>query len=96
MNIRAHLTADAKVWTKLWSMRFALATTVFSSGIGAYVLLPDRLKDLAPLWLVKTLIIGDVGTSVGCGLSRVWRQASLSPDTAPAPYKPMVPPNATP
>lgn len=93
MSIKDHLVADAKVWSRLWSMRFAIATTIFSSAIGAFVLMPDRLKDIVPVWLLHTMVYGDVTTSIGCGLSRLWKQAALTPTVVP-PVS--VPPNAAP
>jgi hypothetical protein len=69
---------EVKFWTKLWSMRFAIATTIFSSAIGAYTFLPDSLKNAAPTWLLHVLIFGDVGTSIGVGVARVWNQPSLA------------------
>lgn len=35
------LVDDAHVWHRLWSMRLAILTTVYTSAAGAWVLLPS-------------------------------------------------------
>jgi hypothetical protein len=87
---RWHLSANAPYWRKLWSIRFAVLTTFFSSGVLAYLTLDDSLKASIPHWFVRFMSMGDVLTGMLAGVSVMIKQQLSSP-----PPSPTVPPNAT-
>lgn len=87
------LSANAPYWKKLWSIRFAVLTTFFSSGVLVYLTLDDSLKQSIPHWFIRFMSLGDVLTGMAAGVSVVIRQQLGQ--TATPPITPTVPPNAT-
>lgn len=57
--IKFALTADARYWHKLWSMRLAILSTLYTAAAGAWATLPqDWIPHIPEHWRVVLAIVG--------------------------------------
>lgn len=71
------LIREAKKWHRLWSMRFLLATTFFSSISAAYLILPADWLPAIPQWIKGTMAMLTLLCAGATGVSRVIQQSDV-------------------
>lgn len=71
------LVADAKDWSKWWSIRLAALSGAFSAVIAVYATVPADWLPAIPQALKTALALGAMGTAFGAGFARVIDQPKL-------------------
>lgn len=78
-KIASHLVEDAALWHKMWSMRFSLLTTAYTTAAGAWLVLPDSVKP--EFSNTQKMVLAGIGVMlpVASMVARVVKQQNLNP-----------------
>ena len=72
---KLQLVENASEWKRWWSMRWIIASAVFSSAVLAYSELPPDWKELVPASVKVYCSLGAIFSSMAAAFSRVIKQA---------------------
>lgn len=94
--LSSKLTAYAKFWHKLWSIRLSLVSAMLSSATTAYLALPTDWLPYIPGYMKLALAVGAMLTASGAAGSVVIKQTkvesavaqSMAQASVPAPLPP--------
>lgn len=81
--IASKLIEDAHLWHKMWSIRFAILTTIYTTAAGAWLTIPGDWKPVLTHREQVVLAIIGIVIPVLTGASRVIKQSSLDGPTIP-------------
>ena len=73
------LIDNANQWTKLWSMRWAIATAFLAAIPAAYIVLPDDWLPAIPQWIKAVLALATLFSAGATGVARLLKQSNLPP-----------------
>jgi len=76
--VKSKLVWNAFEWKKWWSMRFMIATAVFSSVSAAYVLLPEDWMPAISDGVKAFLALGTLFTASAGAVARVVKQPNTT------------------
>lgn len=77
------LTADAHLWHRMWSMRLAILSTIYTAAAGAWATLPqDWIPHIPERWRVVLAIVGCALPAL-TAVSRVIEQPKLRQEDKP-------------
>tara|TARA_R110000868_G_scaffold233768_1_gene487496 strand:- start:27 stop:272 length:246 start_codon:yes stop_codon:yes gene_type:complete len=74
---KLRLVNNISEWKRWWSLRFIIATTVFSSVTAAYIMLPPDWLPEIPVGIKQFLAAGSLITAAAAGIARVTHQKNL-------------------
>ena len=77
------LIPEWKAAHRFWSMRWIIATTVFSSATVAYASLPADWVASVPPGMRTFLAVGTLVSAIGAGVARVLSQPPVVPPGDP-------------
>lgn len=77
-KVKAKLVWNAFEWKKWWSMRFIIATAVFSSISAAYMTLPSDWLPAVSESIKAFFAYGTIFTAVSAGVTRVIKQPNTT------------------
>lgn len=77
-TVKSKLVWNAFEWKKWWSMRFIIATAIFSAISASYLTLPEDWLPAVGEGVKAFFAYGTIFTSVCAGVSRVIKQPNTT------------------